>query len=85
MLWLGYWAFLDFALAFIPIDMVWKLQMTRQKKFWLSCLLGMGVLYVCFPRYGFDFADLVQRWSSSRGKDVKSPYNSQSSRLRHNL
>lgn len=39
----SYWAFLDFALAFIPIDMVWKLQMNRQKKFWLSCLLGMGV------------------------------------------
>ena len=46
MLSLGYWAFLDFALAFIPIDMVWKLQMDRQKKFWLSCLLGMGVLCV---------------------------------------
>ena len=52
MLSLGYWAFLDFALAFIPIDMVWKLQMNRQKRFWLSCLLGMGVLYVYFYSYG---------------------------------
>ncbi len=51
---LGYWAFLDFALAFIPIDMVWKLQMNRQKKFWLSCLLGMGVLCVHFNRYVFE-------------------------------
>lgn len=41
---LGYWAFLDFALAFIPIDMVWKLQLNLKKKFLLSCLLGMGVL-----------------------------------------
>lgn len=40
----GYWAFLDFALAAIPVDMVWRLQMSRQKKFALSCLLGMGVL-----------------------------------------
>ena len=85
MLSLGYWAFLDFALAFIPIDMVWKLQMNRQKKFWLSCLLGMGVLYVYLSRYGFNLADPMQRWSSSRGKDVKSSYNGQSSRLRHNL
>ncbi len=52
MLSLGYWAFLDFALAFIPIDMVWKLQINRQKKFWLSCLLGMGVLCVYFYPYG---------------------------------
>ena len=40
----GYWAFLDFALALIPVDMVWKLQLTIQKKLLLSCLLGMGVL-----------------------------------------
>lgn len=41
---LGYWAFLDFALAAIPIDIVWKLQMSFKQKFMLSCLLGMGVL-----------------------------------------
>jgi len=40
----GYWAFLDFALAFIPVDMVWKLQLSLQKKLLLSLLLGMGVL-----------------------------------------
>ncbi|KAG6997768.1 hypothetical protein G7Y79_00038g075270 [Physcia stellaris] len=39
----SYWAFLDFALAFIPIDMVWKLQLDLKKKFLLSGLLGMGV------------------------------------------
>ena len=55
----GYWAFLDFALAFVPIDMVWKLQINRQKKFWLSCLLGMGVLCVYFYHYGFELADSV--------------------------
>ena len=40
----GYWAFLDFALAFIPVDMIWKLQLTLKKKLLVSCLLGMGVL-----------------------------------------
>ncbi len=44
----GYWAFLDFALAFIPVDIVWKLQMKLSKKFLLSLLLSMGVLYVFF-------------------------------------
>ena len=40
----GYWAFLDFALALIPIDIVWKLKLDYKRKFLLSCLLGMGVL-----------------------------------------
>ena len=40
----GYWAFLDFALAFVPVDIVWKLQMRKSKKFLLSLLLSMGVL-----------------------------------------
>lgn len=40
----GYWAFLDFALAAIPIDIVWKLQIDLRKKIMISCLLGMGVL-----------------------------------------
>ncbi|CAF9938565.1 MAG: hypothetical protein HETSPECPRED_001111 [Heterodermia speciosa] len=39
----SYWAFLDFALACIPIDMIWKLQLSLKKKFLLICLLGMGV------------------------------------------
>ncbi|MCJ1459452.1 hypothetical protein MMC28_009831 [Mycoblastus sanguinarius] len=39
----SYWAFLDFALAFIPVDMVWKLHLSVQKKLWLSGLLSMGV------------------------------------------
>lgn len=42
----GYWAFLDFALAFIPVDIVWKLQLKKSKKLLLSLLLSMGVLYV---------------------------------------
>ena len=40
----GYWAFLDFALALIPVDVVWKLQLSTQKKLLLTLLLGMGVL-----------------------------------------
>ena len=40
----GYWAFLDFALALIPVDIVWKLQLSTRKKVLLTLLLGMGVL-----------------------------------------
>lgn len=39
----SYWAFLDFALAFIPVDIVWKLHLSTQKKLLLTLLLGMGV------------------------------------------
>lgn len=39
----SYWAFLDFALAFIPVDMVWKLQLATKKKIMLSILLSMGI------------------------------------------
>ncbi|KAL8827510.1 MAG: hypothetical protein Q9191_003139 [Dirinaria sp. TL-2023a] len=39
----SYWAFLDFALALIPVDMIWKLQLTLRRKLLVSCLLGMGV------------------------------------------
>ena len=41
---LGYFAFLDFALAFLPLPIIWKLQMATKKKLLLSALLGMGVL-----------------------------------------
>ncbi|KAL6717296.1 hypothetical protein ACLMJK_005211 [Lecanora helva] len=39
----GYWTFLDFALAVIPVDIVWKLQLNKSKKFLLSLLLSMGI------------------------------------------
>ncbi|KAL9581759.1 MAG: hypothetical protein Q9212_003697 [Teloschistes hypoglaucus] len=39
----GYFAFLDFALAILPVDIVWKLQMARKKKLLLCALLGMGI------------------------------------------
>lgn len=64
----GYWAFLDFALAFIPIDMVWKLQMNWQKKFWLSCLLGMGVLCVYITIIG---SNLLTQCSAGTAAAVK--------------
>ncbi|KAI4222596.1 MAG: hypothetical protein LQ349_007600 [Xanthoria aureola] len=37
----GYWAFLDFALATIPVDIIWKLQLSRKKK--------VGLVYFCPP------------------------------------
>ncbi|KAL9605657.1 MAG: hypothetical protein Q9179_001162 [Wetmoreana sp. 5 TL-2023] len=39
----GYFAFLDFALAILPVDIVWKLQMATKKKLLLCALLGMGI------------------------------------------
>ncbi|KAL8895851.1 MAG: hypothetical protein Q9207_007983 [Kuettlingeria erythrocarpa] len=40
----SYWAFLDFALAIIPVDIIWKLQLSTKKKVGLSLLLSMGIL-----------------------------------------
>ncbi|KAI4239982.1 MAG: hypothetical protein L6R40_005414 [Gallowayella cf. fulva] len=39
----SYWAFLDFALAIIPIDVIWKLQLSTKKKMGLSLLLSAGI------------------------------------------
>ncbi|KAI4096190.1 MAG: hypothetical protein LQ339_007037 [Xanthoria mediterranea] len=39
----SYWAFLDFALAIIPVDIIWKLQLSRKKKVGLSLLLSAGI------------------------------------------
>ncbi|KAI4249091.1 MAG: hypothetical protein LQ352_005714 [Teloschistes flavicans] len=39
----GYFAFLDFVLAILPVDIVWKLQMAKKKKLLLCALLGMGI------------------------------------------
>lgn len=41
---IGYWAFLDFALAFIPVDIVWRLRISKKKRLSLCLLLSMGVL-----------------------------------------
>lgn len=40
----GYWAFLDFALAIIPVDIIWWLQISKKQKLSLCILLSMGVL-----------------------------------------
>lgn len=42
----GYWAFLDFALAIIPVDIIWKLQLSTKKKVSLCLLLSAGILSV---------------------------------------
>ncbi|KAL8910428.1 MAG: hypothetical protein Q9171_004266 [Xanthocarpia ochracea] len=39
----GYWAFLDFALVIIPVDIIWKLQLSTKKKVGLSLLLSAGI------------------------------------------
>ncbi|KAL8959444.1 MAG: hypothetical protein Q9193_003697, partial [Seirophora villosa] len=39
----GYFTFLDFALAVMPIPMIWKLKMATKKKLLLCVLLGMGI------------------------------------------
>ena len=40
----GYFAFLDFLLALIPITLIWPLQMSVPKKLLISTLLGFGIL-----------------------------------------
>ncbi|KAL8856794.1 MAG: hypothetical protein Q9178_006631 [Gyalolechia marmorata] len=42
----SYWAFLDFALVIIPVDIIWKLQLSTKKKVGLSLLLSAGILSV---------------------------------------
>ena len=44
----AYGAYLDFALAFMPITIVWEMNVSLRKKLGLCCLLGLGVLYVSF-------------------------------------
>ncbi|KAI4127518.1 MAG: hypothetical protein LQ338_003176 [Usnochroma carphineum] len=39
----GYFAFLDFALAILPIDIIWRLKIATKKKLLLCVLLGMGI------------------------------------------
>ncbi|KAL8916296.1 MAG: hypothetical protein Q9172_006367 [Xanthocarpia lactea] len=39
----SYWAFLDFALVIIPVDIIWKLQLSTKKKVGLSLLLSAGI------------------------------------------
>ncbi|KAL9024443.1 MAG: hypothetical protein Q9196_006516 [Gyalolechia fulgens] len=39
----GYFAFLDFALAILSIELVWKLQLATRKRLLLCALLGMGI------------------------------------------
>ena len=40
----GYFAFMDIALAAIPVSVIWKLQMPRDKRISLSLILSVGIL-----------------------------------------
>ena len=40
----GYSAFLDIALAAIPVSVIWALQMPMHKKINLSLIMGVGIL-----------------------------------------
>jgi len=42
MAWSAYGAFVDFALATLPISILWPLQMDRRRKIGVAVLLGMG-------------------------------------------
>jgi hypothetical protein len=42
-------AFMDLALAVIPVHMIWGLQMAFRRKVGICILLSTGVLYVSFP------------------------------------
>ncbi|KAL8966707.1 MAG: hypothetical protein Q9197_005835 [Variospora fuerteventurae] len=59
----GYFTFLDFALAILPIDMVWRLKIATKKKLLLCVLLGMGVLYV--GNFGARSNSIIDRLGSA--------------------
>ena len=40
----GYFAFIDVALAAIPVSVIWKLQMPRDKRISLSLIMSVGIL-----------------------------------------
>ena len=40
----GYLAFLDLALALLPITIMWNLQLSRKKKVGICAIMGLGVL-----------------------------------------
>ena len=40
----GYLAFLDIALALLPVTIMWNLQLSLKKKVGLCAIMGLGVL-----------------------------------------
>ncbi|KAL8947780.1 MAG: hypothetical protein Q9222_005978 [Ikaeria aurantiellina] len=53
----------DFALLFLPVPMVWNLQMNIRKKIGLAMVFATGILYVPFtytqPKYRTDMANVA--------------------------
>lgn len=45
----GWLAFIDLALALLPITIMWNLQISLKKKFGICGLMGLGVLWVQHP------------------------------------
>ena len=41
----GWLAFIDLALALLPITIMWNLQLSLEKKIGISAVMGLGVLY----------------------------------------
>lgn len=41
---IGAFAFVDFVLAFLPVTLIWKLQLDVKKKVGLAILLGCGIV-----------------------------------------
>ena len=41
----GWLAFLDLTLALLPITIMWNLQLSLKRKFGISTVMGLGVLY----------------------------------------
>lgn len=49
----AYNAFIDFCLALLPLTIVWKLNLNNRRKFALSILLSLGILYVIYKYLKF--------------------------------
>ena len=44
----AYNAFIDFCLALLPLSIVWNMNLNKRRKFALSILLSLGILYVIY-------------------------------------
>ena len=44
----AYNSFIDFCLALLPLSIVWNLNLNKRRKFALSILLSLGILYVIY-------------------------------------
>ena len=61
---------MDFALAILPVSIVWNLKMNIKRKVGLCILLGLGILYVSH-HFLDNFRGLIREYSASISAAIK--------------